>query len=178
MKKIFSSILIYLLISIYSSITVALPTQKSLPDIQTQIVSVNHVCLIVSDMQKSLNFYRDLLGFNIIYDKTQNDPDMKLRNVLLITPTHFKLELDQFYRPHGIKLKSHSIFLIAYNHIGIEVKDVNVVYNILKQHKVATYSKPVADKKLGFSYFFAKDPDGNYIEFFQNLNSKPGIIEM
>lgn len=125
-----------------------------------------------------MNFYHGLLGFKIIYDKVQNDPKMKLRNAVLMGSHRFKLELVQFYHPKAIKPKIHSIFKIGYNHIGIEVDNVNVVYEMLKEHHVATYGKPVVMKKIGYSFFYAEDPDGNYLEFFQELNPlKHSVLE-
>ena len=179
MKKIILSVITVFLLSTYLSTASAALTKQPSGNIQEYVESINHVCLIVSDMQKILNFYQGLLGFKILYDKTEKNPDMSLHNVVLMGPDHFKLELVQFYHPHGIRLKSHSIYMIAYNHIGIKVKDVNAVYKILTQHKIGIYSKPIVVKELGYSYFFAKDPDGNYIEFFQRLDfTSQGIMEM
>ena len=152
--------------------------------IKPYIKSINHTCLIVSNMDKTLHFYRDLLGFKVIYDKSENDPAkgkqpaLKLRNIVLMGPNHYKLELDQFIEPKPIFSKSHSIFKVGYNHIGIEVTNVDKVYQLLTKNHVKTYSKPQSSKKMGYRFFFAKDPDGNYVEFLQHFGKTKDFMEL
>lgn len=146
--------------------------------LKNNIQMVNHVCIVVSQMQQSLRFYHDLLGFKIIKDTTEGNQtiatelglqQVKLRNVILLTPNHFELQLIQFYQPKSQKLATHKMNTIAYNHIGIGVKDINTAYQALKQHHIKTIAAPIIKKSSGYAIFFARDPDGNPIEFFQKL---------
>ena len=58
--------------------------------IKPYIKSINHTCLIVP-IWINITFYRDLLGFKVVYDKRKmiqqkaSQPALKLRNIVLLT---------------------------------------------------------------------------------------------
>ena len=71
---------------------------------------VHHVKYTVGDLDRSLAFYRDLLGFEVTYeaareglasyDKIMNMRDVRLRvGMLLHRPTGFVVGLVQFQNP-------------------------------------------------------------------------------
>jgi len=158
--------------------TAAFAIQQSI-SIRQYIQTINHVCIIVPNMDRTLHFYRDILGFKLIKDNTESNAiiskelglsNVKLRNVFLQAPGGFELQVIQFYHPKE-NLKKITMTSIGYNHIGIGVTDLQKVYQLLKAQHVKIIASPIIKKSSAYAIFFAQDPDGNRIEFFQKLAS-------
>jgi len=119
----------------------------------------NHVSLRVSDLEQSINFYRDFLGFRLI--RTQ---ELGFFRAAFISTGDAEpiIELMQHrkHEPEKIGLDS--------GHIGIFVDDVDAVFAKLSEAGQKIAIKPVRPG-VGAPYFgFALDPDGYRIEVMEN----------
>jgi catechol 2,3-dioxygenase-like lactoylglutathione lyase family enzyme len=139
------------------------------------ISGMNHVGLSVSRLERSLAFYRDLLGLTVIedgfFEGTQYDRIFRLREakgrVALLSGAGFQLELFEFEQPLPASrdplapVCNHGI-----SHICLEVDDLNALYNQLLAARVDFHTPP----SLFFGSVwatYARDPDGNVIEFIE-----------
>jgi len=147
--------------------------------------TLNHVCLVVQNVNQEINFYQDVLGFKITDMGIRSGKEIesalglpsgtKFKIYRASSPDgHFFVELIHFLKP----VSQGSIHILpatyrGFNHFGIEVNDVDETYKILKKADTKIISKPVVLKESGAKLFFAYDPEGNRIEFF-----KPKIQEV
>lgn len=139
------------------------------------IKSFRHACVQVKDIERSLKFYRGILGLRVSKKLTLEGPyPEKLFNIKGIRIAYVKMhdpsqskksppvfELHCWLRPKVKKLS-------GYNHISFTVKDAKKTYKILKQNKINVISEPTAAPDSGCLFFFAKDPDNHLIEFVQD----------
>lgn len=143
----------------------------------SNIQAVHHVCIIVEEVERSAQFYRDVIGLDFVSDYTNSGPvaDETLglpgasqRICLLRAGSDQTLvELCQYYSPPGRPQMPH----IRENDIGVrhlcfQVGDIQAVYRRLRNLGVEFTSGPVIQAN-GAACVFFRDPDGNSLEFVQ-----------
>ena len=146
------------------------------------ISSVNildHVAVTVSDMERSLAFYCDLLGLKEVerhhlegetISKMAGKPDVIMEVVRLEAPETpgVMLDLQQYVTPEG-KVSDAQLGDVAHSHLCFGVPDVWAAYRDLTEKGVEFVSEPVSfDLEWGIVYVvFFKDPDGFILELMQ-----------
>jgi len=140
------------------------------------IKDFRHACIVVRDLDKSLKFYRDILGLkvdNILtvkgkYPETVlNIKGIKLTYVKMRTPNQSKnsppiFELHYWQNP---KISPRS----GYNHISFTVDDIDYEYKRLSKLRVKFISPPQKAPNGDTKVCFAHDPDKHLIEFVEEL---------
>lgn len=126
----------------------------------TEGMELTHI-LVVSDMEKSKVFYRDILGAQIYreYGGTSCVLDFQGSWLLLVTggrPTKDKPDAT-FAAPSNPNAVSHSM--------TIRVPDCQAAYDILKS-RGAEFLTPPVDWGAEIRCFF-RDPDGHLLEISQ-----------
>ena len=141
------------------------------------IKSVDHTSFTVSDVERSLTFYRDLLGMELISlaerdpefaEKITGIPGAHLKSAYLQAPGH-RLELIQYLSPPGKKLdtRTHNV---GSAHLAFIVEDLRRLYADLKAKGVQFKSPPMevpAGPNRGNLAVYCTDPDGITLEFIQ-----------
>ncbi len=146
------------------------------------IKSVNildHVSVTVSNMERSLAFYCDLLGLKEVerhrlegetISKMAGKPGVIMEVVRLEAPETpgVMLDLQQYVAPEG-KVSDAQLGDVAHSHLCFGVPDVWGTYCDLKTGGVEFVSEPVSfDLEWGIVYVvFFKDPDGFILELMQ-----------
>src|SRR3990167_4468008 len=116
-------------------------------------IRLDHVAITVSDMERSLQFYRDRLG---LVQQSSHDLDgpvisrmagkdkVRMKVVRLICPETPKVQIDlqQYLEPRG-KQSDSNLGDVANSHVSIEVKDIDKAYAELKAKGVGFFSPPV-----------------------------------
>jgi catechol 2,3-dioxygenase-like lactoylglutathione lyase family enzyme len=143
------------------------------------ISGIHHTCIIVSDMEKSLHFYRDLLGMREEMNETYDaDPVMMdlpgtepKQHLVMLSAENTIVELIQYIKPKG-KPYDRRPCDIANMHIAFQVDDINKVYEELKGKGIRFHRDPDfigedggALNGLGYVYF--RGPDNEILELFQ-----------
>jgi len=136
-----------------------------------------HVSFTVSDLEGSVSFYRDLLGFELKAQVERSGPDVEgitgfpgaVLKIGFLTLDHLTLELIQYISPSGGKLDLRTNN-VGCAHIAFYVEDMEEVYNLLSAKGVRFKSKPNQIKEGPFAggkavYFY--DPDGITLELLQ-----------
>ena len=121
---------------------------------------IGHVALKVADIGRSLEFYRDRLGFAEMMRLNQDDGSLWLV-YLRITDTQF---LELF--PDGQGDRAPDRDATAINHFCLECEDLDLTAAKLQDAGVKLTVQP----KLGLDgnrQCWIEDPDGNRIEFMQ-----------
>lgn len=122
--------------------------------------AIGHVALKVADIERSLSFYRDRLGFQEMMHLDREDGSLWLI-YLRITDTQF---LELF--PGGEGTQAPGPERTAVNHFCLECDDLDATAEFLRAAGVMLTVEP----KTGLDrnrQSWIEDPDGNRIEFMQ-----------
>lgn len=141
------------------------------------ITGFNHTSFTVSDLEKSLLFYRDLLGMPLISLKER--PLGFCEKVTGISGAHLKIayleawghkmELIQYLSPRGQKLNMRTCD-VGSAHIAFNVDNLENMYHEMAAKGVKFRSKPMmipAGPNKGGLTVYLEDPDGITIELIQ-----------
>lgn len=141
--------------------------------------NTHHVNFTVGDMDRSLAFYRDLLGLEVLSDWVSDAaylaeitgyPGARLRLAFLRLPgTDARLELIQYLDPAGA---SHDLptNVPGASHLCFDVPDIQAAHRALSSRGVRFRSEPVAISSAanrGAWGVYLVDPDGITIELRQ-----------
>ena len=146
------------------------------------ITGVNHTSFTVSDVERSVSFYRGLLGMELLSlaerdpafaEKVTGIPGAHLKVAYLLAPGH-RLELIQYFNPPGEKLDTRTNN-VGSAHLAFDVDDLHRVYADLKAKGVQFKSSPMevpAGPNKGTLTVYLTDPDGITLEFLQTPAAK------
>ena len=145
---------------------------------------IHHVSFTVSNMEKSLAFYRDLLEMSVIWDSAgeilREDlkrfletitgmVNVKMRLAYLDAGNNQILELIQYFSPDGVPVKSQTCDPGS-THVAFFVDDIWQLYTKLTAEGIQFKSPPVkivgGPLENGHAAYFL-DPDGITIEPIQ-----------
>lgn len=144
-----------------------------------RVEGLDHVAISSGDLDRSLHFYRDLLGLRIrdrgeasngeIADIT-GFADTRVRWADLHLPNQQILELLQYLSPAGTAVTTADNDPGA-THISLRVDDIDAAYDRLVRGGVPVRSAPVALEESGdwngARCFYATDPDGVTVELIE-----------
>ena len=142
------------------------------------IKDVRHVGIVVSDMEKSLKFYRDLLGLKI--KSLVNEEGEFLDNML--AHENVKNKVAKLVSEQGNALvelidsssygnkKDRDFFTIGASHFALTVDDLEKTYDYLVKSGVK-FTAPPQQTPDGFAKVtFCEDPDGTPIELVEVIH--------
>jgi len=143
-----------------------------------------HFSFTVADLDRSVAFYRELLGFELVHTQTQDNaytrrlvglPDAVLRVAQLAVPgqprgvSSHDLELVEYVRPKGVR-EPGRICDPGAAHLAVTVEDAWMTYELLSAAGVRFVSPPNAItagvNEGGFACYFL-DPDDIVLELLQ-----------
>lgn len=143
------------------------------------VMAVETVGMTVSDMDRAVAFYSEVLSFQKVsdvevlgteYEQLQGLFGVRLRVVKLQLGDEI-IELTEYLTPKGrpipIDSRSHDRW---FQHIAIVVSDMDKAYQHLRQHKIqhtSTAPQRIPDSNkaaAGIRAFYFKDPDGHNLE--------------
>ena len=142
---------------------------------------IRHVGIVVSDLERSLSFYRDVFGLEITWDRVESGPALdsqlglqgvevrtvKMRGELDDT----QIELLSFRRPLADEDPGGTLTRRGLTHIALAVPDADQAYGRLESMKY-TATAPPEQSADGFAkVFFCTDPDGVFLEVVEVLEA-------
>lgn len=130
----------------------------------------HHVGIVVSNLEASLAWYRDLLGFEVTHQLDVPEAGLKIAYAAW---NGFSVE---FFEQTGsadtewkeIPLLS-SFMRQGHHHFAFEVADVDATCEELKARGIEISVEPTSAEPLGVRYMFIRDPDGVWLEFLTPL---------
>jgi catechol 2,3-dioxygenase-like lactoylglutathione lyase family enzyme len=137
---------------------------------------IRHIGIVVSDLERSLRFYRDLLGMNIVRRMEESGEFIdKLLGLVNADVTTVKLSLDLnptliellHFNSHRIEQSEKKIFTTGLSHIAFTVPDVDLLYQRLSGAGIIFNAPPQLSPDRRARVAYCKDPDGTYIELVQ-----------
>ena len=152
---------------------------------------MNHTGFVVSDMDRSLEFYQDLLGLKQERNQILEGefisglvgyPDARLHIVYLGTgDLRHSVELIQYLNPAGTPAAMPERHQVGASHLGVIVDDLDAFYAELSSRGVRFVSPPAI--RPGTVYPMAskgcymQDPDGNWLELLERPTAPEGTTQ-
>ena len=147
------------------------------------ILGIDHSSFTVSDMERTIAFYRDILGMKVFYDsvkagvvnkgpiadKVTGCPGTEQWNVY-VAVGNSKLEFVQ-YSPPGKPLVDNKASDIGSAHVCFHTDDIMGLYNKLLANGSRVHCEPQTRGPRKVMYF--RDPDGHILEA---IEGPPRII--
>ncbi|GHV24565.1 hypothetical protein AGMMS4952_00410 [Spirochaetia bacterium] len=134
-----------------------------------------HIGMNVSDMEKCIPFYRDILGLKQV-------ADIRMCNDFLTTVQGKKVDyrIVKFESPGGFIVELHKDFLqdislpkenrlqdTGLRHYAYEVDDVDKFYDRVRSFHCETINPPCTSDDGSMRLFFVRDPELNLVEIMQ-----------
>lgn len=153
--------------------------------------TVNHLNIVVADMERSLAFYVDLLGMRPTFEVTLNGdwidtvaglPGVTAR-CIFVQPKNggCRFELLQYVAPPGVDPPANGFAnTTGLRHFALEVDDLEAWYTKLSAANIGFISPPVTvpfmlmdgiRKRLCYCH----DPDGVIVELCEFRTESPGV---
>jgi catechol 2,3-dioxygenase-like lactoylglutathione lyase family enzyme len=144
------------------------------------VLSVRHTGLVVQDLRRSLQFYRDLLGLQVwktateegaYIDKVTGIDGVKIQWVKLKASNGAIIELIQ-YLSHADSVVKHYYApsnRIGCSHIAFEVADLALLYEQLIVKGYHCNNPPSAAPDGSVQVLYCHDPDGIIVELVEEV---------
>jgi len=148
-----------------------------------RVSGVDHVSVTTANIDRSLGFYRDLLGVTVVDRDELDDPDLgivtglpgaKARCVELDLGDGRILELLEYVEPQGVPI-SQGTNDPGSGHVALAVDDIDAFYERLVEAGVTVRSAPITIHDPGpwdgVRVIYTLDPDGVTIELVERPDS-------
>lgn len=133
---------------------------------------IHHFGLVVKDIQASITWYQDNLGFRLEHQLDVPDTGLKIAHI--ITENGVRLELFEqagsVIGPDDRKDVWGSLNTQGAKHVGISVDDVETAAKELEQKGIEIVHPPAIVEFAQVKNFFIRDNSGNIIEFNELLS--------
>ena len=137
---------------------------------------LEHIALSVADIERSIKFYRDLLGFELVL-RLECPAESKLGEVVALPQCsariakvksgNFVLELFEYQSPRGNMIAPDKTQADhGFSHIGFASDDIRRDYERLRQQGVKFYGEPIEYRPGVWNVYFY-GPDGETCELRQ-----------
>src|SRR5213596_3187033 len=145
-----------------------------------RIISADHTGITVSNLERSLAFWRDVLGLELSHTAHQTGEmaeqitgvkGAELKLAVVKAPGGHKIELLEYLAPPDRK-KDASLRPcdVGHVHVALTVDDLDAVLKKIAESGWKAAGKPqtlTAGPNAGKRVIYVRDPDGTTIEFMQ-----------
>jgi catechol 2,3-dioxygenase-like lactoylglutathione lyase family enzyme len=143
-----------------------------------RIAGAHHTSFTVADLDRSLAFFRDLLGLEVVFTREVRDdyfgrivglPGCAVRAALLRLPGGHHVELFQYLQPPGRVYQPRPCDPGS-AHLSLLVDDLPALHAVLAARGAAFVSEPVAitaGPNRGAWAVYLRDPNSILIELIQ-----------
>jgi len=139
------------------------------------IEGIHHVAISTPDAERLLRFYRDLLGFEVLFDQTWPPGTVVADRItglegssarqLVLGAGNAYFELFQYTSPDPRPADpDRPVCDHGLTHMCLDVDDLDIEYERLSAAGVRFHAPP-QDLGAGVRTTYARDPDGNVVEF-------------
>jgi glyoxylase I family protein len=149
-----------------------------------RIIAADHTGITVSNLERSLAFWRDVLGFEFSHTAHQSGEmareitgvvGAELKLAVLRAPGGHKIELLEYLAPPERKHVDLRPCDVGSVHVALTVDNLDAVLNAITASGWKAAGKPQTLKSgpnAGKRVVYVRDPDGTTIEFMQSPPDK------
>ena len=140
-------------------------------------MKIRHIGITVKDIEKSLYFYRDLLGFTVAREMDESgnfiDAISKLKNVEVKTIKLNSPSADGgmiellCYNTHKTDMSFKSINECGISHFAITVDNIAALFEKLSKEGIVFNCEPMLSDDGGAIVTFCRDYENNLIEIVE-----------
>ena len=145
------------------------------------IRGIHHTAISTANLERSLAFYRDLLGFEEVTSfswEAGNDTvdsitglQASAARVALLRTSNAFIELFEFSAPKPAEADpSRPVCDHGITHLCLEVKNIGEEHKRLSEAGMRFHCPPI-DAGMGLRATYGRDPDGNVVELLEVLDS-------
>lgn len=121
---------------------------------------IDHVGVMVNDIERSIEFYEEVVGMKLIAKVPHSNGVIQLAFLGFENTDETELELIQGYNNQLPKEgKVH--------HFAVAVDEIESEFERIKSLDVQLIDEEITILPNGYRYFFFHGPEGEWIEFFQ-----------
>ena len=147
---------------------------------QFRVVAADHTGITVTNLERSLAFWRDVLGFELSHRAHQKGelaaeitgvPGAEILIAVLKTPTGHKIELLEYLAPADRKRIDPRPCDVGSVHVALTVDDLDAALSAMAPFGWKVAGKPQAlatGPNTGKRVVYVRDPDGTTIELMQS----------
>jgi len=137
---------------------------------------IHHSALVVSDLERSVSFYRRFFGAEVEMSFETGGPDVAALHGLsepcvftmaMLRVDGGRIELFEFKEPADRQVAIARACDIGGTHLAFQVDDVRVMYEELCRNHVQFTRPPLVVGEEGPVLAFCLDPDGHRIELVE-----------
>ncbi len=144
-----------------------------------RIISADHTGITVLNLERSLAFWRDVLGFELSHTAHQTGELAKeitgvagaeIKLAVLKAPGGHKIELLEYLAPPDRKHADVRPCDVGHVHVALLVDDLDTILEKIAGSRWKAVGKPQTLKmgpNAGKRVVYVRDPDGTTIEFMQ-----------
>jgi len=142
------------------------------------MAKLRHTGIVVTDIERSIRFYREYFGFEIQKDMVESGAyidnfcsmkDVEIRTVKMVSENESMIEL-LYFVSHPQKKNNSQINDIGCSHIALTIKNLDDLYDIMKGDGIVFNCIPQISPDGLAKVTFCKDPDGTFIELVEEYN--------
>ena len=135
----------------------------------------HHMAISVKDIDKSLKFYRDLLGFEVDWEKDHYSGEAfssiagfseAEARIVMLKGYGARVELFKYYTPAGKEHDPRPQCDFGITHFALSVKNIHQIYERLS-HDGVQFNCPPRSPRPGVWATYMKAPDGVTIELVE-----------
>jgi len=141
------------------------------------VKGTRHLGIICKDLEKSLEFYKDFLGLEVIQDFWDDSDYMNEINGMKAANIHMiKLKADDGtvlelldYVTHPTEGINQKFYNVGACHVAFQVYDIEQAYIELSKKDIIFLSAPILSSEGFAKVCFCMDPDSTRIELVEIL---------
>ncbi len=140
------------------------------------ISDVRHTGLVVADLERSLHFWCNVLGFTVVRQMDEAGPhidammglqDVRVTTAKLAAPDGNLVELLHFDSHPDLPKWEGAPFSTGFTHIALTVNDLDVLLCKLKQEGLSFPGSPQRSPDGKVRVVYAKGPEGILLELVE-----------
>ena len=144
-----------------------------------KVTAIRHTGIVVSNMETSMPFYRDLLGLQVWWDQIEEGPMMesvtgipgaRVHTVKLKAPDGVSVELLEYLSAPKPVPPLSSANDVGCNHVALQVTDLDGLYEKASAAGIHFNTPPVVTPGGKAKVTYCRDPEGVYLELVEILS--------
>ena len=140
------------------------------------ITGMNHTGFVVKDLDKAIEFYRDVVGLTVVTTRErEGEPisqvvgyeNSRIKVALLGKGRGHLVELVQYIHPTGSERPSEERNTLGAAHLAFDAEDIEQTYQYLIGHGARSLNPP-QELSASRKVCYLQDPDGNWLELIED----------